>query len=122
LYYSFFKQKATALKAYGGLAFLLTSLFLQVELTVAINKWYGGFYNILQKATEHSIEEFWEQMYMFAELAFPYVMIATISAYFTRRYSLWWRESKYIDKLYYLLFKPLNYRQNKVVYILLGDK
>jgi len=93
LYYSFFKQKATALKAYGGLAFLLTSLFFQVELTVAINKWYGGFYNILQKATEHSIEEFWEQMYMFAELAFPYVMIATISAYFTRRYSLWWRES-----------------------------
>lgn len=93
MYYSFFKQKSTALKAYGGLTFLLLSLYIQVELTVAINKWYGAFYNILQKATEHKISEFWEQMYMFAELAFPYVLIATVSSYFSRRYSLWWRES-----------------------------
>jgi len=90
--YSFFKKKSTALKAYGGLFLLLTGLYIQVELTVAINKWYGGFYNILQKATEHDISEFWEQMYMFAELAFPYVLIATISGYIGRRYSLLWRE------------------------------
>ena len=92
MYYSFFTNKKHFLKAYGGLAILLVSLFIQVELTVSINEWYGGFYNILQKATEHDISEFWEQMIMFAKLAFPYVLVATATAYFTRRYSLWWRE------------------------------
>ena len=122
MYYSFFTNKKHFLKSYGGLLILIISIYTQVQITVAINEWYGAFYNILQKATEHDISEFWEQMYKFAELAFPYVLIATLSAYFGRIYAFWWREVKYIDKLYYFLIKPFNYRQNKVVYILSGDK
>ncbi len=72
---------------------LLLALFVQVELTVKINEWYGSFYNILQKATEHEIEEFWAQMLMFAKIAFPYVLIATVTSYFTRIYSFKWREA-----------------------------
>ena len=97
MYYSFFTTKSSFLKAYGGLFLLLLFLYVQVELTVAINEWYGKFYNILQKATEHDISEFWEQMVLFAKLAFPYVLIATVSAYFARVYALWWREKITFD-------------------------
>jgi peptide/bleomycin uptake transporter len=92
VYYSFFTNKKHFLKSYGGLLILIISIYTQVQITVAINEWYGAFYNILQKATEHDISEFWEQMYKFAELAFPYVLIATLSAYFGRIYAFWWRE------------------------------
>jgi len=93
MFRSFFKSKEWMLWAYGGGVVLFLALFIQVELTVKINEWYGSFYNILQKATEHEIKEFWEQMVMFAKLAFPYVIIATLTAYFTRIYAFKWREA-----------------------------
>ena len=71
----------------------MSSLFVQVELTVKINEWYGRFYNMLQKATEHQIEEFWQELLIFAYIAFPYVLIATLTAYFTRIYAFRWREA-----------------------------
>lgn len=79
--------------AYGGALALLLALYIQVELTVQINQWYGGFYNILQKATEHQVEEFWVEMAKFAKIAFPYVLIATLTSYLTRIYAFKWREA-----------------------------
>jgi peptide/bleomycin uptake transporter len=93
MFRSFFKSREWFFWAYGGGVFLLLALFVQVELTVKINEWYGSFYNILQKATEHEIEEFWAEMLMFAKIAFPYVLIATVTSYFTRVYSFKWREA-----------------------------
>lgn len=93
MFRSFFKSREWFFWAYGGGLFLLLALFVQVELTVKINEWYGSFYNILQKATEHKIEEFWAEMLMFAKIAFPYVLIATVTSYFTRVYSFKWREA-----------------------------
>ena len=74
MFRSFYKSREWFVWAYGGAVFLFLALFIQVELTVKINEWYGSFYNILQKATEHKIEEFWAQMLMFAKIAFPYVL------------------------------------------------
>ncbi|MDR0477058.1 MAG: putative transporter [Desulfobulbaceae bacterium] len=90
---AFYANKRWFLWAWGGAALLLASLYAQVELTVRINDWYGAFYNILQKATEHSVDEFWAQMLIFVKLAFPYVLIATLTSYFTRLYSFRWREA-----------------------------
>lgn len=101
MFRSFFKARKWAVWAWGGGLFLLLSLYFQVELTVKINTWYGGFYNILQKATEHSVEEFWAEMLKFAYIAFPYVLIATATAYFTRIYAFKWREAmtfSYVEK------------------------
>ena len=101
MFRSFFKSKRWFLWAYGGGLTLLASLFIQVELTVKINEWYGGFYNILQKATEHEIAEFWAEMVKFTYIAFPYVLIATATAYFTRIYAFRWREAmtfSYVSK------------------------
>lgn len=101
MFRSFFKSREWLFWAYGGGLFLLLMLFVQVELTVKINVWYGSFYNILQKATEHEIEEFWAEMLKFAKIAFPYVLIATLTAYFTRIYAFKWREAmtfSYVSK------------------------
>jgi len=93
MFRSFFKSRRWFLWAYGGGLTLLFSLFVQVNLTVKINEWYGGFYNILQKATEHEVSELWAEMIKFAYIAFPYVLIATATAYFTRIYAFRWREA-----------------------------
>jgi peptide/bleomycin uptake transporter len=101
MFRSFFKSRKWFLWAYGGGLTLLASLFVQVELTVKINAWYGGFYNILQKATEHEISEFWAEMVKFVYIAMPYVLIATATAYFTRIYAFRWREAltfSYVEK------------------------
>ncbi len=93
MFRSFFKSKRWSPWAYGGGAVLLVALFIQVELTVKLNQWYGSFYNILQNATQHKVEEFWGQMLIFSRIAFPYVLIATVTSYFTRIYAFKWREA-----------------------------
>ncbi|WP_163340516.1 putative transporter [Desulfopila sp. IMCC35008] len=101
MFRAFFKTREWFVWAWGGGLFLMFSLFFQVQLTVKINSWYGGFYNILQKATEHTVADFWAEMIKFAYIAFPYVLIATITAYFTRIYAFKWREAmtfSYIEK------------------------
>ena len=93
MFRSFYKSRKWFFWAYGGGLILLMALFIQVQLTVSINEWYGGFYNMLQKATEHKVEELWIEMLKFAKIAFPYVLIATLTAYFTRIYAFKWREA-----------------------------
>lgn len=90
---AFFWSKQWAPWAYGGLLFLLSSLYAQVHITVLINKWYKGFYDLLQDAANHDVSEFWDKILIFTELALPYVILATITAYFTRVYAFKWREA-----------------------------
>lgn len=89
--YSFFTSRDTFWKAWLGGLFLLTCIYILVSISAEINTWYGQFYNLLQKATQHEISEFWEQMWIFAKLAFFYILVATISGYFGRIYAFWWR-------------------------------
>ncbi len=50
---AFFYSSRWAPWAYGGGALLFSSLWLQVQMTVAINKWYGRFYDLLQNAASY---------------------------------------------------------------------
>ena len=93
MFSSFFKSRQYAAWSWIGLIVLVGSVYTQVSLTVALNEWYGVFYNLLQKATEHSIDKFWEQMWQFCKLAFPYVLIATVTNWFARVYCFKWREA-----------------------------
>jgi peptide/bleomycin uptake transporter len=93
MFRSFFKSKKWLVWAYGGGIVLLASLIVQVELTVKINEWYGRFYNMLQKATEYQVADLWRELLVFGYIAFPYVLIATLTAYFTRIYAFRWREA-----------------------------
>jgi peptide/bleomycin uptake transporter len=90
---SFFFSRKWRIWAWGGFAFIIGSLLAQTWIDVKINEWYKGFYDILQKATEHDVSEFYDKIYLFFQLAIPYVIIYTITNYFTRLYAFRWREA-----------------------------
>lgn len=109
---SYFQNRRWAAWAYGGGFFLLVSIYLQVQMTVLINRWYGGFYDMLQNPSGHDISEFWAAIFLpsfqpytllgfipvpspasFLWIAIPYVFLATATNYVTRLYALRWREA-----------------------------
>ena len=109
---AYYKSRKWALWAWGGGALLIASLWIQVQITVAINTWYGGFYNLLQTAGDYKDKadvgtalfydklisfNYWfdgfEGEPSFAVLAFPYVILAVLTSWFTRLYGLRWREA-----------------------------
>ena len=100
---AYFGTRKWALWAWGGLAVLLSSLWLQVSLTVMINEWYGGFYDLMQNSASYvnkpqeGIGLFYEKLKDFGMLAMPYVLIATITNWFTRVYGLRWRQAITFD-------------------------
>jgi len=102
---SFFCTRKWLLWSWGGLLILLSSLWAQVSLTVAINAWYGGFYDLMQNSATYfdrsqiGIDLFYDKLYDFCMLAMPYVIIATITNWFTRVYGLRWREAITFDYL-----------------------
>jgi len=65
----------------------------QTWIDVKINEWYKDFYDLLQKATERDVSEFYDGISLFLKLAIPYVVIYTITNYFTRLYAFRWREA-----------------------------
>ena len=91
---SFFFSKKWRLWAWGGFVFIIGSLLAQTWIDVKINEWYKGFYDLLQKATERDVSEFYDGLYLFMKLAIPYVIIYTITNYFTRLYAFRWREAR----------------------------
>ena len=109
---SFYRSKEWAAWAYGGGLGLIISLWLQVQMSVAINTWYGGFYDLLQNAAkfkdipQDGIEQLFTQLIgmsyvtdgftgnpSFTVIAFPYILLAVFTNWFTRIYGLRWREA-----------------------------
>ncbi|MBA1337274.1 MAG: peptide/bleomycin uptake transporter [Pelagibacterales bacterium] len=89
----FFLNKKWALWAWGGFVIIIASLLAQTWIDVKINEWYKDFYDLLQKATERDISEFYDGLFLFMKLAIPYVIIYTLTNYFTRLYAFRWRGS-----------------------------
>ena len=90
---SFFLSKKWRLWAWGGFLFIIGSLLAQTWIDVKINEWYKGFYDLLQKPTENDISDFWDGICTVLKLDIPYVIIYTITNYFTRLYAFRWREA-----------------------------
>ena len=64
---AFYASRGWAFWAYGGLALLISSLYIQVQFTVAFNSWYGRFYNLLQ--TSDNFKESSHALYDWAPIA-----------------------------------------------------
>ena len=62
---SFFTDKKWLLWSWGGFAFIILSLLAQTYIDVKINEWYKGFYDLLQKAPERELSEFYDGIYLF---------------------------------------------------------
>jgi len=106
MFRSFFLNKKWFLWSWGGFTFIILSLLAQTWIDVKINEWYKGFYDILQKATEYDVSEFYEKIFYFFKLAIPYVIIYTITNFFTRMYAFRWREA--ITFAYMPLWKSID--------------
>jgi peptide/bleomycin uptake transporter len=93
--YKFFTQKKWQLWSWVGSFIILSSLWIQVQIDVKINEWFGQFYDMIQKALSSpnsiTIEEYWESLLSFITLAGLYVALATIVAFFTSHYLFRWR-------------------------------
>jgi len=61
---SFFTERKWLLWSWGGSLFIILSLFSQTWIDVKINQWYKGFYDLLQKAPERDISEFYDGIMM----------------------------------------------------------
>ena len=93
--FRFFKLKKWFLWACGGGSTILISLWLQVQIDVKINEWFGTFYDMIQKALAEpnsiTIEEYWGGLLSFITLAAVYVGIAVLVSYFTAHFLFRWR-------------------------------
>ena len=93
--FRYFKLKKWFLWAWGGSATILISLWLQVQIDVKINEWFGTFYDMIQKALAEpnsiTIEEYWGGLLSFITLAAVYVGIAVLVSYFTAHFLFRWR-------------------------------
>jgi peptide/bleomycin uptake transporter len=93
--FRFFTQKQWRLWSWLGSAVILSSLWIQVQIDVKINEWFGQFYDMIQKAlgapNAITITEYWSSLGTFIYLAAIYVLIAVVVSYFTAHYLFRWR-------------------------------
>jgi peptide/bleomycin uptake transporter len=93
--FRFFKTREWLLWSWLGSAAILSSLWVQVQIDVKINEWFGQFYDMIQKALGEpnaiTITEYWSSLITFIGLAAVYVAIAVVVAFFTAHYLFRWR-------------------------------
>ena len=93
--FKFFTEKEWALWAYLGSIIILSSLWVQVQIDVKINEWFGEFYDMIQKALAEpntvTIEEYFGGLWSFISLAMIYVAIAVLVSFFTNHFLFRWR-------------------------------
>ena len=78
-----------------GSALILFTSYFQVQVSVAINSWYGPFYNMIQAALSKSapvtVEQFYAQLSTFAGIALVAVIVGVLTRFFVSHYIFRWR-------------------------------
>ena len=93
--FKFFIQKKWFLWAWIGSFIILSSLWVQVEIDVKINEWFGVFYDMIQKALAEpnavTIEEYFASLFSFITLAGMYIAVYVAISFFTAHFLFRWR-------------------------------
>ena len=80
-----------------GSALILFATYFQVQVSVAINRWYGPFYDLIQAALSKSaavkLEQFYNQLATFAGIAFIAVGVGVLTQFFVSHYVFRWRSA-----------------------------
>jgi peptide/bleomycin uptake transporter len=78
-----------------GSALILFTSYFQVQVSVAINSWYGPFYDLVQAALSKSapvtIERFYSELSTFAGIALVAVVVGVMTRFFVSHYIFRWR-------------------------------
>ncbi len=95
--FKFFTNKKWFLWAWVGSFVILSSLWVQVEIDVKINEWFGVFYDMIQKALAEpnavTIEEYFASLFSFITLAGMYIAVYVAISFFTAHFLFRWRTS-----------------------------
>ena len=95
--FRFFTEKNWFIWSWLGSLIILSSLWVQVEIDVKINEWFGVFYDMIQKALSEpnavSIEEYFNSLFSFITLAAMYIAVYVAVSFFTAHYLFRWRTS-----------------------------
>lgn len=97
MFKSFFLARRWLLWSWPGAALIFFGTWYQVQIDVQINDWFGGFYDIVQKALgkpgEVTLEEFFGFLLTFGKLAGVYVLVAVLLGFFTKHWVFRWRQA-----------------------------
>jgi peptide/bleomycin uptake transporter len=78
-----------------GSALIVFATYLQVEVSVAVNTWYGPFYDLVQAALGHTRHvtpaEFYLQLLTFSNIVLVAVTAGVLIDFFTSHYVFRWR-------------------------------
>ena len=95
--FRFFTEKSWFYWSWIGSFIILSSLWVQVEIDVKINEWFGVFYDMIQKALAEpnavSIEEYFASLFSFITLAAMYIAVYVAISFFTAHFLFRWRTS-----------------------------
>ena len=95
--FRFFTEKSWFYWSWLGSFIILSSLWVQVEIDVKINEWFGVFYDMIQKALAEpnavTIEEYFASLFSFITLAGMYIAVYVAISFFTAHYLFRWRTS-----------------------------
>ena len=93
--FKFFTTRKWLLWAWLGSAIILSSLWVQVQIDVKINEWFGVFYDMIQKAlaTPNAItlQEYFASLLSFITLAGMYIALYVAISFFTAHFLFRWR-------------------------------
>ena len=86
-----------ALWSIVGSALILFTSYFQVQVSVAVNTWYGPFYDLVQAALSKSrpvtVEQFYSELSTFAGIAFVAVTVSVLTRFFVSHYIFRWRSA-----------------------------
>jgi peptide/bleomycin uptake transporter len=78
-----------------GSAFILFTTYFQVQVSVAINSWFGPFYNLVQAALSKSepvtLVQFYGELSTFITIALVAVTVGVLTRFFVSHYIFRWR-------------------------------
>ena len=95
--FKFFTNNKWFLWAYIGSAVILISIWLQVQIDVRINEWFGEFYDMIQKALGEpnaiTMDEYMAGLFSFAKLATMSIILGLAISFLTSHFLFRWRAS-----------------------------
>lgn len=97
MFKSFFLSRKYIGWSIFGTVIIFLSAWYQVQIDLEINDWYGDFYNLLQKALSGknavSYQDINDTMFTFGKIVFIFVIVSSVTEFFTRHYIFRWRQA-----------------------------
>jgi len=94
-FWMWFSPHPWALWSMLGSALIVFATYFQVQVSVAINSWYGPFYDLIQAALSKSrpvtVEEIYSGIWTFASIASVAVVVGALTRFFVSHYIFRWR-------------------------------